>query len=436
MSDPPNDLLNDDDLKAVWGPPTAPDFEAWIEKHAESVAYLNPVVTQFQQGKRRIFTRTLKLSVLSLCMSVAIWLIGSREGTPAYAEALKSLKDAQTVTLVKSNYMQYTSKDRQRTWTNIETSKLYYRHPGLEREEFFNESGDLVGVQILDTVARIELWLDPSDKSAVLTHLIRTDMNTGGPLSIIEYYLRGALELVTTVDGPNGPVNLFRNTVQESKSPGRYIQGGRHDFLIDAKTKQLVEYRDLNLSFDPQTAVITKNPRALEKDWTATSVGEIWHDIVLNVDIDPELFSLKPPADYTLETKERPTATEEEMVEYFGASAKVHNGIFGVGDLTDSDLYRVAANKDKGDRTEKEQEIVDLVNNTLRRFQNKFPEELFITDHTIPGSCRYIGKGVKLGEKDRIVCWYRLKTTGQYRAVYGDLTVKDIDPKDLPLEVK
>ena len=47
-----------------------------------------------------------------------------------------------------------------------------------------------------------------------------------------------------------------------------------------------------------------------------------------------------------------------------------------------------------------------------------------------------MGKGVKLGDKNRIVCWYKLKDAKDpttYRVLYGDLSVKDVAPKDLPL---
>ena len=53
----------------------------------------------------------------------------------------------------------------------------------------------------------------------------------------------------------------------------------------------------------------------------------------------------------------------------------------------------------------------------------------------VPGTFTYIGKGVKLGDASRIVCWYKLKETGKYRAIYGDLSVKDVQPADLPLPV-
>ena len=59
-------------------------------------------------------------------------------------------------------------------------------------------------------------------------------------------------------------------------------------------------------------------------------------------------------------------------------------------------------------------------------------------DGTVEKSFRYLGKGVKLGDKNRIVCWYKLKDTEDpttYRVLYGDLSVKDVAPKDLPLPV-
>ena len=38
----------------------------------------------------------------------------------------------------------------------------------------------------------------------------------------------------------------------------------------------------------------------------------------------------------------------------------------------------------------------------------------------------YLGKGAILGEKDLIVFWHRDKAKGTYRAVYGDLTPRDV----------
>ena len=44
----------------------------------------------------------------------------------------------------------------------------------------------------------------------------------------------------------------------------------------------------------------------------------------------------------------------------------------------------------------------------------------------------YAGNGVKLGEADKAVFWYQPEGAGTYRVIYGDLSVKDIAPENLP----
>ena len=67
-----------------------------------------------------------------------------------------------------------------------------------------------------------------------------------------------------------------------------------------------------------------------------------------------------------------------------------------------------------------------------------FRFETFLEDYADWSSFRYFGKGLKLGNKNAIVCWYKLKAAkdpSTYRVVYGDLSVKDVAAKDLPLPV-
>ena len=45
---------------------------------------------------------------------------------------------------------------------------------------------------------------------------------------------------------------------------------------------------------------------------------------------------------------------------------------------------------------------------------------------------RYAGKGVKLGDADKVILWYQPEGSNAYRAIYGDLKVADIAPENLP----
>ena len=45
---------------------------------------------------------------------------------------------------------------------------------------------------------------------------------------------------------------------------------------------------------------------------------------------------------------------------------------------------------------------------------------------------QYAGNGVKLGEADKAIFWYRPEDSETYRVIYGDLRVKDVTPENLP----
>jgi hypothetical protein len=44
----------------------------------------------------------------------------------------------------------------------------------------------------------------------------------------------------------------------------------------------------------------------------------------------------------------------------------------------------------------------------------------------------YAGSGVKIAEAGKVVFWYRPEGSPNYRVIYGDLTVKDVAPENLP----
>jgi hypothetical protein len=44
----------------------------------------------------------------------------------------------------------------------------------------------------------------------------------------------------------------------------------------------------------------------------------------------------------------------------------------------------------------------------------------------------YAGKGVKLGDADKPIFWYRPQGSTTCRVIYGDLSARDVAPEDLP----
>lgn len=57
---------------------------------------------------------------------------------------------------------------------------------------------------------------------------------------------------------------------------------------------------------------------------------------------------------------------------------------------------------------------------------------LFIRFFKGQGEWHYVGKDVKFGDAEKAIFWYQPKNSETYRVIYGDLSVKDVAPEDLP----
>ena len=187
--------------------------------------------------------------------------------------------------------------------------------------------------------------------------------------------------------------------------------------------------------FDPTTAPDRDNP-AEERFSKGTIAGVINREIVFDAQLDPALFSLKPPEGFTIvEPPQRPKVNEDEMIEWLRLSARANDGVFVELDRGfNIEWHNEIAEKTQSDRSEAEQQYMKVARRHMLD-GNRVPVREFMDAFTEPRSFRYLGKGVELGSGDSIVCFYKLKSTGKYRAVYGDLRVTDIDPKKLPLPV-
>lgn len=72
----------------------------------------------------------------------------------------------------------------------------------------------------------------------------------------------------------------------------------------------------------------------------------------------------------------------------------------------------------------------------MKARDDEMPVGVFLKNHAAPNSFRYAGAGVKLGAADRLEYWYRTKDSKAYRAMFGDLTVKEVRAEELPLQIE
>lgn len=208
------------------------------------------------------------------------------------------------------------------------------------------------------------------------------------------------------------------------------------DLWIDVETKKLIGLSDPGANaFDPETLNDRDNPA--EDDFSkGTLLGSITGEIVFDADVDASLFSLTPPESFELVVDPpRVKVTEAELTEWYRIVARVNNDTFADSSrATDTNRIWTALRKEPADRNELEMELGEVWRKSLIK-GNTTPTWDFQEQQTVEGTFRYVGKGVHLGESKRIICWYKLKSTGKYRAIFGDLSIRNTSPEELPISV-
>lgn len=135
--------------------------------------------------------------------------------------------------------------------------------------------------------------------------------------------------------------------------------------------------------------------------------------------LEDALFSLEPPEGYTLQTQKlempSPKNVEEAVIPFLRESAELNDGQFP-STLLDVTAFTKSAKP--GDQE------------NIRRLAVRVGVMTAMTSNVEHG---YGGKGVKLGEKEKVIFWYRKDPKSPtYRAVFGDLRVEDVTETQLP----
>jgi len=421
------------------------DFQRWRQRHQTRIATFQSQDRQsHSQGialtdRRLAMIRTLKIAAaaaifLGVCLGVP-FLNQQNDSGKAFAQIAEQIEKAQTITWKITFYNHFTSRDGRRTWVESGTREMAYKAPGLYRELYHPTGrGGVEHTSIIDSVNLKSLTLVPQERRATLRELALAGFDPRGPFAgALEHLGKQDLEWVGKRTTPKGEVNIFRRAFKRQSDNEEWS----YDFCIDVRTKRLVAIQMPGADiYDPETDAARLNPS--EKQWsTGRPACSVQHDIDFDARLDDSLFSLDPPAGYAFESEPRARVTEAEMIEYLGAMADYNGRTFPDQPYSiDVDRLNEIDDKAKEDRTPAEQRLRDITHQYMMANLNMLPTGHFIEDNTVKGTFRYLGKGVKLGDADRIVCWYKLKDTGVYRAVCGDLSVGDIAPEDLPLPVE
>jgi outer membrane lipoprotein-sorting protein len=286
---------------------------------------------------------------------------------------------------------------------NVPTTKVMNMGTQRVRGEVLSADGNTVQVIVIvdyDTFRMLQLI--PKQKTAVLIDMKDLPEKP-------ENVLEEMRNMVTEIQ--NDP-NVSVETLGEEEIDGRIAIG----FRAAGPDGEMTVWAD------PQTAL----PIRMEQQWR--QIQFVCTDFQFDIELDESLFSMEIPEGYSeLPSGELPIAstTEQDLVETLRMWAEIILDKVFPEDFT-GQVYLADVNKNREKFVKvKEEQRVELG----LRFSRGF---IFVKLLKAENDWHYVGKDVKLGDSKSPVCWYRPDGSETYRVIYGDLSVKDVAPENLP----
>ncbi|MFB0554965.1 MAG: outer membrane lipoprotein carrier protein LolA, partial [Phycisphaerae bacterium] len=179
---------------------------------------------------------------------------------------------------------------------------------------------------------------------------------------------------------------------------------------------------------DPQTRDLVR----VETEFiNAPGMNVVMTDFQFDVELEDSLFSLTPPEGYTRVEVQADVSgvTEQDLIEYLRAwSSWTKDGTFPPT-FNPMELQKVSMEMEQqgkfGDGQTTEQQ-------RKRAAMTIYRGIMFLTQLPADSNWRYTGEDVKFGDANTAIFWYRPKGSENYRVIYGDLSVKDVEPENLP----
>jgi outer membrane lipoprotein-sorting protein len=318
-----------------------------------------------------------------------------------WADVLKNVEAARTVMYIREFE---SSKEKEVVETRI-MEPYHSRTDVIAYHSRIDVTGNdtMYKVAIRNTKLNKNLLLYPNTKMAVIGD---DDVSPGDEIRAYERLKRD-----------------FRDGTE--KNLGRVKLNGRDTicFEISSQNKKITVWAD------PSNALPIQIEEISEENGDRRKV--LMSDIKFDMEFDEQLFSLTPPADYSLldlETQQLQTPfelTEKHLIEGLAVYPKYLDGKFctwymGGRPKTEEVKRKCLADVEKIQNWSDEESTKSTLGCA---FIEKLPEG---SDY------QYVGEDVKLGDANTPVCWWKPPGSKTYRVVYGDLSIRDVEPDDLP----
>jgi outer membrane lipoprotein-sorting protein len=196
------------------------------------------------------------------------------------------------------------------------------------------------------------------------------------------------------------------------------------------------KYNDITIWADVQT----KLPVRYEGIHVGTGRKITLSEFEFDVDFDEALFSTTAPEGYKVEkldkgevnelTKFKRSTTEEDLIEGLRVLANFLDGRFPP--KIELDELRVTLKEYIKQNNFSDSEVEERLAPVSEKWTKAYWYTMLLKGEMGVSDFNYVGDGVELGESDTPVIWWLPKDSETYRVIYGDLTVKDVAPENLP----
>ncbi len=204
----------------------------------------------------------------------------------------------------------------------------------------------------------------------------------------------------------------------EKEMDGRKVQGFRVSengmigtFWIDTKTGDL-------------TRVEMEFPNAPGSHAVMT-------DFRFDLELEDSLFSLTPPEGYTQGSQIDTSPISQDDLIKFLRWWSTHNrdGLFPPS-LDPAKMAEAVMEMNRAGKLLKDQETSK--DKTQSEAMQATRGLMFAMQMKLESDWHYAGKGVKLGDADTAIFWYKQEGSQTYQVIYGDLSIKELAEGDLP----
>ena len=256
-----------------------------------------------------------------------------------------------------------------------------------------------------------------------MTHVIDVDSS-----KVLVLFEQGKTASYVDIGGQLGKryqnyVEFLREVITNLKD--NYRELGEQ--VIDGQKTIVFEASGPNESVKIWASPITAIPVRIEL--TLGQMFLILKNFEFDVPIDESLMSMEIPAGYTYKESEIDFSNinEQDFIESLRVWAEVmYDGTLPENIGSENAMKALPVLREKLDQA-------NLSDEQATEMGLSFVKgTLFHQTLESQGNWRYVGRGVKLGDANTAVFWYQPEGSQTYRVIYGDLSVQDIAPENLP----